>query len=119
MNAVGNVAPRPLAELCLAVWKNDLARARLVHDRLFEINKATFLDTNPIPIKYMMKRLGLLVENEHRLPMAPATPEVAQRLDEVLRRCGLINKEGKAVRRISVEREGRSFRKAVALSGSN
>jgi 4-hydroxy-tetrahydrodipicolinate synthase len=111
MNAVGNVAPSPLADLCVAVWKSDLVRARLIHDRLFEINKAIFLDTNPIPIKYMMKRLGLLVENEHRLPMAPATPEVAQRLDEVLHRCGLINEEGKAVRRISFEREDRSSRK--------
>ena len=28
-----------------------------------------FWDTNPIPLKYLMKRLGLLERNEHRLPM--------------------------------------------------
>ncbi len=28
-----------------------------------------FFDTNPIPMKYMMKKLGLLADNEHRLPM--------------------------------------------------
>jgi 4-hydroxy-tetrahydrodipicolinate synthase len=91
MNAVGNIAPRPLAELCEAVWKNDLALARQLHERLLEINQAVFFDTNPIPMKYMMKRLGLLEENEHRLPMMPATPELAARLDGVLRRSRLLD----------------------------
>ena len=91
MNAVGNIAPRPLAELCEAVWKNDLALARQLHEQLLEINQAVFFDTNPIPMKYMMKRLGLLEENEHRLPMMPATPELAARLDGVLRRSRLLD----------------------------
>lgn len=37
----------------------------------------------------MMKRLGLLAANEHRLPMLPATAELEQRLDAVLERAGL------------------------------
>ena len=93
MTAAGNIAPRPLAELCAAVFNSDLAKARAIHDRLFAINKAIFFDTNPIPLKYMMKRLGLLADNEHRLPMAPATADVAKRLDEVLRRGGLMDKK--------------------------
>ena len=89
MNAVGNLQPRILAELCEAVWRNDLAGAQRLHQRLLEINQAVFFDTNPIPIKYMMKRLGLLAANEHRLPMMPATPELERRLDGVLKRAGL------------------------------
>jgi 4-hydroxy-tetrahydrodipicolinate synthase len=89
MNAVGNLQPRVLAELCEAVWRNDLAGAQRLHQRLLEINQAVFFDTNPIPIKYMMKRLGLLTANEHRLPMMPATPELERRLDGVLKRAGL------------------------------
>ena len=90
MNAVGNLRPRILSDLCEAVWRNDLAAAQALHHRLFEINQAVFFDTNPIPIKYMMKRLGLLPANEHRLPMAPATPELERRLDQVLRGAGLL-----------------------------
>lgn len=89
MNAVGNLHPRILAEMCDAVWAGDLARGRTLHQRLLELNKAVFYDTNPIPIKYMMKRLGLLERNEHRLPMVPATPELEARLDAVLERSGL------------------------------
>ena len=90
MNAVGNLCPGVLREMCEAVWKNDLAAAQLLHQRLFEINQAVFFDTNPIPIKYMMKRLGILATNEHRLPMVPATPELEKRLDGVLRGAGLL-----------------------------
>lgn len=90
MNAVGNLCPAVLREMCEAVWRNDLAGAQLLHQRLFEINRAVFFDTNPIPIKYMMKRLGILATNEHRLPMVPATAELEKRLDAVLRCAGLL-----------------------------
>ena len=90
MNAVGNLRPDLLAGLCEAVWNSDITGARAIHERLLEINQAVFFDTNPIPIKYMMKRLGLIPENEHRLPMAPATPELERRLDGVLERAGLL-----------------------------
>ncbi|HEV2442022.1 MAG TPA: 4-hydroxy-tetrahydrodipicolinate synthase [Steroidobacteraceae bacterium] len=90
MNAVGNLRPRILAELCDAIWRGDLGAAQQLHHRLFEINQAVFFDTNPIPMKYMMRRLGILEVNEHRLPMVPATAELERRLDGVLRRAGLI-----------------------------
>jgi len=90
MNAVGNLQPRLLAELCEAVWRSDLRQAQALHHRLFELNQAVFFDTNPIPVKYMMRRLGLLPVNEHRLPMVPATAELERRLDAVLRRAGLL-----------------------------
>jgi len=90
MNAVGNLRPRVLAELCEAVWNSDIPGARALHERLLELNKAVFFDTNPIPIKYMMKRLGFIPENEHRLPMVPATSELEKRLDGVLQRAGML-----------------------------
>jgi 4-hydroxy-tetrahydrodipicolinate synthase len=91
MNAVGNLRPNILVKMCDAVAANDLAAARQLHDLLLEINKAVFFDTNPIPMKYMMKRLGLLERNEHRLPMMPAGEELERRLDAVLERAGMLS----------------------------
>ena len=92
MNAVGNLAPRKVADLYEAAQKGDMAQARKLHFELFELNQSVFFDTNPIPIKYMMKRMGLIANNEHRLPMVPATPELEQRLDWVLARAGLVER---------------------------
>jgi len=92
MNAAGNVAAKPVAELYEAVAKGDLAAAKKLHYDLWELNAAIFFDTNPIPMKYMMWRLGLLPNEQHRLPMVPTTPELQKRLDGVLQRSGLLPK---------------------------
>ncbi len=90
MNAVGNLRPKALVEMVEAVWSNDLKLGRDIHQRLLEVNQSVFYDTNPIAIKYMMKKLGLMPRNEHRLPMVPATAELEQRLDGVLERAGML-----------------------------
>ena len=38
----------------------------------------------------MMKRLGIIPANEHRLPMLAAEPDLERRLDRVLERAGMI-----------------------------
>jgi 4-hydroxy-tetrahydrodipicolinate synthase len=96
MNAVANLAPRSVADLCERVLAGDLTEARRLHFETFELMRAVFFDTNPIPMKYMMKRIGLLPVNEHRLPMVPATPELEKRLDGVLQRAGLLSATAKA-----------------------
>ncbi len=89
MNAVGNVAPRKVADLYEMTAKGRLKEARRLHYELAELNEAVFFDTNPIPIKYIMMRMGLIEKNTHRPPMAPATKELARRLDGVIKRAGL------------------------------
>ena len=93
MNAVGNLRPAALVEMVEAVWANDLQLGRAVHQRLLEVNQSVFYDTNPVAIKYMMKKLGLMPTNEHRLPMLPATTELERRLDGVLERAGMLGAE--------------------------
>jgi len=90
MNAVGNLVPGRIAQLYEAVARGDLLLGRKLHDDLFDLNRAVFFDTNPIPIKYMARRLGIIKRNEHRLPMVPATPELERRLDVVLTNAGLM-----------------------------
>ena len=90
MNAVGNLMPKKLARMCEAVWDGNLKVAKKLHYELFEINQAVFYDTNPIPMKYMMKRLGIMPKNEHRLPMMPADKPLEKRLNGVLERAGLL-----------------------------
>jgi 4-hydroxy-tetrahydrodipicolinate synthase len=91
MNAVGNLDPSRVAELCEAVAANDLKAARKLHFDLLALNEAIFLDTNPIPLKYMMWRIGLLEHPGLRLPLTSATREQQEKLDGVLSAAGLLN----------------------------
>jgi 4-hydroxy-tetrahydrodipicolinate synthase len=90
MNAAGNLAPERIAALYAAVQKVDLKSARDIHVELFELNQSIFIDTNPIPLKYMMSRLGLLDAPELRLPLVSIDSANAKILDGVLARAGLL-----------------------------
>jgi 4-hydroxy-tetrahydrodipicolinate synthase len=90
MNAAGNLAPARIAQLCNEVRDGNLDAARALHFELFELNQAIFLDTNPIPLKYMMSRLGLLNTPELRLPLVPLDEPRRKVLDDVLHRAGLL-----------------------------
>ncbi len=91
MNAVGNLDPRRVAALCNAVSRGQWDEARRIHYQLFAVAQAIFLDTNPIPLKYMMKRLGLLPNDEVRLPLLSINSGREAILDDVLRRTGLLD----------------------------
>jgi 4-hydroxy-tetrahydrodipicolinate synthase len=113
MNAVGNLHPKKLSQMCEAVDAGNLKRAKKLHYELAELNEAVFYDTNPIPIKYMMWKMGLIAKNNHRLPMAPASADVAKRLDGVMKRAGL--KRAPAKRRTTRRRAAKkpAMRKAA------
>jgi 4-hydroxy-tetrahydrodipicolinate synthase len=90
VNAVSNIAPKKISELYEVVASGDLEGGRRLHYELFELNQSVFYDINPIPVKYMAKKLGVLNGNYHRLPMVPATPEVEKKCDAVLAKSGLL-----------------------------
>ncbi len=90
VNAIANIVPDRIVALHEAIDAGDLVRARQSHFDLYELNKSIFFETNPVPLKYMMRRLGLLERNEHRLPMMAASAATEARCDDVLRRAGLL-----------------------------
>jgi 4-hydroxy-tetrahydrodipicolinate synthase len=90
MNAVGNLAPARVAALYAAVQERNFEGALQIHTELFELNQSIFIDTNPIPLKYMMSRLGLLDAPELRLPLVPLDEAHTRVLDQVLIRAGLL-----------------------------
>ncbi len=90
MNAVANLAPARVAALCNAVAHGDLRAARELHFELFELNRSLFVETNPVPLKYMVWRIGLIESAELRLPLVPMPEEQRAVLDAVLARAGLL-----------------------------
>lgn len=84
MNAVGNIAPRRVAQLCDAVRADDHHQALAIHRELFAVNQAIFFDTNPGPLKHMLASL-CLGSSEVRPPLVPLDDETRRRVDQALR----------------------------------
>jgi 4-hydroxy-tetrahydrodipicolinate synthase len=90
MNATANLDPGRVAAICNAVMAGEFLTARALHSELFALNEGIFLDTNPIPLKYMMARVGLLDSPEVRLPLVPLGESERAKLDIVLQKAGLL-----------------------------
>jgi 4-hydroxy-tetrahydrodipicolinate synthase len=86
MITTSNVAPKRIADLNDLCATGRLDEAAKLALELDELMAASTLDISPIPIKCMMKLMGLIPSNEHRLPMMPATPDLEHRLKAVVDR---------------------------------
>jgi 4-hydroxy-tetrahydrodipicolinate synthase len=84
MITASNVAPRLVARLYELFAAGDIDGAIALNLKLYPLFRGVALESSPIPVKYMLKRLGLLQANEHRSPLVPASPEVERQLDKVL-----------------------------------
>jgi 4-hydroxy-tetrahydrodipicolinate synthase len=89
VSVAANVIPRIMSDLCAAANKGDFARARELHYRILPLTTALFLETNPMPVKAALAKMGM-IKNVLRLPLVSMTDESASRLDPVLQALELI-----------------------------
>lgn len=84
-----NIAPRLMHELCVAAIAGDVKRAMAIQMQLLPIHKQLFVEANPIPVKWAMKRLGLC-NDAMRLPMTRLTRGNEPVVEAALRASGLL-----------------------------
>jgi 4-hydroxy-tetrahydrodipicolinate synthase len=70
----GNVAPRLMADMCRAALAGESEKAKQLDDKLQPLNKALFLESNPIPVKWALAEMGLISPGI-RLPLTPYAEE--------------------------------------------
>ncbi|MEJ2124451.1 MAG: 4-hydroxy-tetrahydrodipicolinate synthase [Alphaproteobacteria bacterium] len=83
ISVTANIAPKMCFEFQTACLDGDFNKARGLHDRLFPLHQALFVESNPGPVKYAAERLGLC-SRELRLPLAPISEASCQVVDEAL-----------------------------------
>ncbi len=86
---VSNEAPALLVEITDAALKGDRPRAAALHAKLFPLMRANFRESNPIPVKWAMARLGLC-GGTLRLPLVPLSEAHHAPMEEALRAAGLL-----------------------------
>jgi len=70
ISVAANIVPKKIHELCVAALKSDRATAEKINDSLIELYKALFIETNPIPTKWALAKMGL-IQSGIRLPLVP------------------------------------------------
>jgi 4-hydroxy-tetrahydrodipicolinate synthase len=90
ISVTANVAPRLMHEMCVAARDGKAAQAITINNRLLGLHKNLFLESNPIPVKWALGRMGRIAEGI-RLPLTPFTAPHHETLAASLREAGCID----------------------------
>jgi 4-hydroxy-tetrahydrodipicolinate synthase len=88
ISVVANVAPGDMARLCDDFLAGDLPSAQRAQVRFAPLVRALFCETNPLPLKYALHRMGR-AGPELRLPLVPISAAGAAQVDSALKQYGL------------------------------
>jgi len=89
-SVTANLLPDKKAELTHAALAGDLKRSKEINDKLFEINKVLFCESNPIPIKAAMYIAGFTDTLEYRLPLVPPSLENMKKIEDVMKKYKIV-----------------------------
>jgi 4-hydroxy-tetrahydrodipicolinate synthase len=89
VSVASNVAPRWVSRMVETFAKGDVKGARRLHDRLYPLFKALFLETNPAPAKAALALMGRMTE-EIRLPLVPVGDATRAQLESAMKALGIL-----------------------------
>lgn len=89
ISVTANIAPSALAQLCRAALAGDARQASAIQQRLLPLHTALFTESNPIPLKWAMQRLGLCGA-ALRLPLTPLDASHHAGLEQAMQLAGLL-----------------------------
>ncbi|HYG13835.1 MAG TPA: 4-hydroxy-tetrahydrodipicolinate synthase [Methylophilaceae bacterium] len=84
ISVTANVAPRLMHDMCAAALRGDALSARAINAKLFALHQKLFVEANPIPVKWVLKEMGLIAAGM-RLPLTPLSPQHAEPLRSAMK----------------------------------
>ena len=83
ISVVSNIVPEAVSALTAACLAGNFATARAIHLALFDLCRAMFVETNPVPVKAAAAVLGYCAPDV-RLPLAPLSEAAQRRVEAAL-----------------------------------
>lgn len=84
-----NVAPAILAELCQAWLDKDDIKLNSLAEMMRDLNQVLFCQSNPIPVKYALAKMGK-ISPHIRLPLLALDTDYHGQVDQVLQQLNLV-----------------------------
>ena len=88
ISVTANVAPKAMHAMCRAALDGDAETARAIDAGLARLHRDLFVESNPIPTKWALMRMGLIGPGI-RLPMTPLDPSCYVVVTEALEQAGI------------------------------
>ncbi len=83
ISVTANIVPKQMQEVCDAIQNKDFQLAKKINDQLLMLHTNLFVEANPIPVKWGLKRMGRIAEGI-RLPLTSMNTQFEQIILESL-----------------------------------
>jgi len=90
ISVTANVAPALMSRLCQLALSKQFTAAKQLDDSLQGLHHQLFIESNPIPTKWALQRLGMIDSDFMRLPMTRLEPIYHQIIEQALHQAGLL-----------------------------
>jgi 4-hydroxy-tetrahydrodipicolinate synthase len=88
ISVTANIVPAEMAKMCENAFDGDHAACLHIQQKLAPLHEMLFVETNPIPVKWALHRLGLM-SDEIRLPMTILSSTYQQPLEKLMQELNL------------------------------
>lgn len=85
ISVTSNLLPDQTSALTKYALDNEFLKAKEINDKLYNINKILFCESNPIPIKAAMYIAGLIDTLEYRLPLVAPSEQNLKKIETVMK----------------------------------
>ena len=85
VSVASNYIVKDLCRMVKAAREGDLETAQSLHHKYYPFFKTIFIEPNPVPIKYVLHKYGIIQSSEVRLPLCNMQAESQAKLEAVLR----------------------------------
>ncbi|OGW77936.1 MAG: 4-hydroxy-tetrahydrodipicolinate synthase [Omnitrophica bacterium GWA2_52_8] len=89
ISVTANVVPGRVREMVHAALEGRWDDGLKIHEFLYPLSKALFLETNPIPVKAALALMGK-IRPEYRLPLCEMSAENHAKLAQTLKKAGVV-----------------------------
>ena len=90
ISVISNVMPKAMSDMCKAFFDKDHETALDLSLKMAPVNRAMFMETNPIPVKTSLSMMGIFKDAQFRLPIVPLQDENKPKLKSVLKTAGIL-----------------------------
>ena len=90
ISVTSNIVPKIISNICDHALSGEAKAARDLDTTLVRLNQILFIESNPIPVKWMLNRIGRITDGI-RLPLSHLDAKFHDKAEEVLAELNLLN----------------------------
>lgn len=89
ISVTANVTPKLMAQMCAAAIAGDREQAQQFDEKMRDLHRELFCQSNPIPVKWALTAMGK-IGGTMRLPLTPLAAQYHQQVRQALENAGVL-----------------------------